>query len=103
MGDNGANLTLNTNGPTSNTGTSNSGNSDRDRAPSAESEPARSSDYFHNFDCKWFSEKLAHFLVPGITVILVADGDGQSTACQHLVHNQADVALGESVGLVFST
>jgi len=53
--------------------------------------------------CKYMSVKLSHFLVPGVLVLFVAAGDGQTQACEQLAHDRFDLALGESLGLICST
>lgn len=56
-----------------------------------------------DYSCKYVTEKLSHFFVPGIAILLVAAGDGQTTACSKLAHDRLDLAMGESVGLIIST
>merc|ERR1712137_913672 len=53
--------------------------------------------------CKDILVKVSHFWVPGALVFFTSAGDTQAIACQQLPHHRADLAIGQSLGLVFST
>jgi len=55
------------------------------------------------YSCKYVSEKLSHVLLPGLLVLCISASDAETTAFGKLAHNHADMAMGESVGLVCST
>lgn len=66
--------------------------------PSAAGAPTSKS-----YTCREVSVKISHFLVPGLLVLFASASDGQTMACEQLAHDRADLAIGQSVGLVLST